>query len=150
MVITSAAAMRKLGGGLARVVLPGTVIYLRGELGVGKTTFVRGFLRGLGYLRHVRSPSFNLFEIYQVKNQIFCHFDLYRLKHPEELVYIGIADYFNEKNICLIEWPEHGKEYLPAEDLCCSFKFLPQSQDRILEIKAASAKGKNIIKQLVT
>ena len=142
--------MRKLGGNLARACEPGTVIYLQGELGAGKTTFVRGFLRGLGYMRHVRSPTFNLFEIYQIKNQIICHFDLYRLKHPEELAYIGAADYFNEKNICLIEWPERGNEFLQQEDLLCSFDFLPGGKKRALEIKAVSVKGRGIIRKLVT
>ena len=140
--------MRKIGSNLAHFCTPGTVIYLQGELGAGKTTFVRGFLRGFGYLRHVRSPTFNLFEIYQVKKQIICHFDLYRLKHPEELAYIGIADYFNGKNICLVEWPECGKGFLQKEDLLCKFDFLPKGDGRMLEILAASPEGKDMVARL--
>ena len=87
-----------------------------------------------GYKGYVKSPTFNLFEIYQVKNQIICHFDLYRLKYPEELVYIGIADYFNGKNHCLIEWPENGKGFLPAEDLLCYFDFAKNGNGRIVKI----------------
>jgi tRNA threonylcarbamoyladenosine biosynthesis protein TsaE len=147
MIINSATSMRKHGGDLARLVKPGTVIYLQGTLGAGKTTFVRGFLRGLGYLRHVRSPSFNLFEIYQIKNQIICHFDLYRLKHPEELAYIGIADFFNDENICLLEWPDHGKGFLQQADLICVFKFPKQGKGRELEIKALTPKGREMLKK---
>ncbi len=148
LTIKTAVAMRKLGGSLAHVCEPGTVIYLQGELGAGKTTFVRGFLRGLGYSRHVRSPTFNLFEIYQVKEQIICHFDLYRLKHPEELAYIGAADYFNGKNICLIEWPELGKGFLPGEDLLYGFDFLTKDKGRFVEILAGSSLGKKIVEKI--
>ncbi len=143
--IKTATAMRKLGGSLARVCASGSIIYLQGDLGAGKTTFVRGFLRGLGYLRKVSSPTFNLFEIYQVKDQIICHFDLYRLKHPEELAYIGIADYFTGKNICLIEWPEYGKGFLQREDLLCKFDFLPKGGGRMVEISAISPKGRKMV-----
>jgi len=145
--ITTATAMRRLGGSLARICKPGCIIYLKGELGAGKTTFVRGFLRALGYSHHVRSPTFNLFEVYEIKKQIICHFDLYRLKQPEELVYIGVADYFNKKNICLIEWPERGKKFLQEEDLLCDFNFVTKDNGRVVEIIAVSSMGKDIVEQ---
>lgn len=145
--IKTALAMRKLGGVIADLCVPGSVIYLQGELGAGKTTLVRGFLRKLGYKGHVRSPTFNLFEIYQIKNQTICHFDLYRLKQPEELVYIGAIDYFNERNICLIEWPEHGKGFLPPADLLCDFDFA-KSGGRVVKIISYSLRGEDIIKKI--
>lgn len=141
-------AMRKFGAAIAAACLPGTVIYLHGDLGAGKTTLVRGFMRGVGYPGHVKSPTFNLFELYQVKNKIICHFDLYRLRHPEEIVYIGALDYFNDKNICLIEWPEHGGQFLPAADLVLNFSYMPNRAGRLLEVKALTSVGKELITKI--
>ena len=147
--ITNPVAMRKLGGVIADASEPSSVIYLQGDLGAGKTTLVRGFLRSLGYLGHVRSPTFNLFEVYQIKTKVICHFDLYRLTNPEELIYIGISDYFTEKNICLIEWPEHGKGFLQPADLVCKFNFIPGKRGRDVEIIATSSKGRRMLKKII-
>ncbi|MBU0744304.1 MAG: tRNA (adenosine(37)-N6)-threonylcarbamoyltransferase complex ATPase subunit type 1 TsaE [Gammaproteobacteria bacterium] len=147
--IKTALAMRRLGGVIASSCVPGSVVYLQGELGAGKTTLVRGFLRRIGYKGHVRSPTFNLFETYQVKGQTICHFDLYRLIKPEELVYVGVVDYFNEENICLIEWPDHGKGFLPEADLFCSFDFVTKGQARVVEISATSSKGEMMVEKIV-
>ena len=147
LTISNSIAMRKLGGIIASVSEPGCVIYLQGDLGAGKTTLVRGFLRSLGYLGHVRSPTFNLFEVYQVRTKVICHFDLYRLTNPEELIYIGASDYFTEKNICLIEWPEHGKGFLKHADLICKIDFVPGGKGRSVEAIAVSSKGKIMAKK---
>lgn len=147
-VIKSALAMQKLGGAIAKSCSPGAIIYLQGQLGTGKTTLVRGFLKKLGYKDKVRSPTFNLFEIYQIKDQIICHLDLYRLQHPEELLYVGIVDYFNKKNICLIEWPENGKGFLPPQDLFCSFDFGTKDKERIVKIVSNSSLGQSIVKKI--
>lgn len=141
-------ATRKLAAFIANDCPLGIIIYLEGDLGVGKTTFVRGFLRALGYVQHVKSPTFNLFEIYHVKQKVICHFDLYRLADPKELEYVGIADYFNEDNICLIEWPDHGEGFLQHPDLICKFDFAKGGKERVVEILAKSDKGKKIIKKL--
>lgn len=146
--IKTALAMRKLGAVLANSCVPGAIIYLQGPLGAGKTTLVRGFLKKLGFKGHVKSPTFNLFEIYQVKDQVICHFDLYRLQQPEELIYIGIADYFNKTNICLLEWPENGKGFLPSEDLLCCFDFAKHGGGRVVKIISNSSIGERIIKKI--
>ena len=93
------------------------VIYLQGELGAGKTTFVRGFLRGLCYSGLVKSPTFTFVQSYELSNKLIHHFDLYRITDSEMLESKGIRDYFLENTVCFIEWPSHGGSYLPKADI---------------------------------
>ncbi len=111
------AATESLGAGLAHRLPAGSVVFLRGELGAGKTTLVRGFLRELGYPGAVKSPTYTLVESYLLEGRRILHFDLYRLSDPEELEYMGIRDYFDGSTTCFVEWPERGEGLLPAADL---------------------------------
>ena len=106
------------------------IIHLIGNLGSGKTTWTRGFLRGLGFTGKVKSPTFSLIEPYIINNQKIHHFDLYRLKDPRELEFLGANDYFNEPNsLCIIEWPEYGGEFLPVSDLTLKFAYIETKDD---------------------
>lgn len=111
------AATLALGAELARCLKAGACVYLRGELGAGKTTLVRGLLRALGHAGAVKSPTYTLVEPYEVGGVPVYHFDLYRLGDAEELEMIGIRDYFDGRALCVLEWPERGEGMIPPADL---------------------------------
>ncbi|MBS3747850.1 MAG: tRNA (adenosine(37)-N6)-threonylcarbamoyltransferase complex ATPase subunit type 1 TsaE [Wenzhouxiangellaceae bacterium] len=106
--------MMALGARLARDLAGGQVVTLSGDLGAGKTTLVRGMLRGLGFQGRVKSPSYGLVESYKVAGLEIHHLDLYRLGEPEELDFIGLEDLLGQQSVLLVEWPERARDRLPA------------------------------------
>ena len=88
-------------------------VHLRGDLGSGKTTLARGLLRGLGYAGRVKSPTYTLVELYIDSRLNLYHFDFYRFHDPSEWHDAGFREYFNERSICLVEWPEKAAGLLP-------------------------------------
>ena len=111
------AATLALGAALAPALSPGLVIWLEGDLGSGKTTLVRGVLRGLGYAGNVKSPTFTLVELYAISRLNLHHFDFYRFSQPEEYLDAGLDEYFQIGAICLVEWPDKAGDYLAPADL---------------------------------
>ncbi len=144
--VADAPAMERLGGELASYCPKGSLIYIQGELGAGKTTCVRGFLRGLGYSGNVKSPTYTLVEHYHFNGCRIYHFDLYRLEDPRELETIGLRDYLDGQGICLVEWPEKAKDVLVTPDLWLKIDYL-QAQRRV-EIEALSTLGNTCLQQL--
>jgi len=118
--LASTEATEQFGSALWTILPETGVIFLQGELGAGKTTLVRGFLRGAGFTGAVKSPTFTLVEEYNLGERKIFHFDLYRLSDPEELEWIGIRDYFAQNCLCFIEWAERGTGFLPAPDAVIS------------------------------
>lgn len=115
------------------------VIYLRGDLGAGKTTLVRGLLRALGYSGRVKSPTYTLIEQYDLAGLNLRHFDLYRFRDAEEWEAAGFRDEFNGVNVCLVEWPEQAADLLPPVDLEIAFSIQPHG--RTLALYARSNTG---------
>ena len=101
---------------LAALAKTGDVIALKGELGAGKTSFARAFIRALGGTGDVPSPTFTLVQVYELATATIWHFDGYRLRHPEEAWELGIEDAFAD-GISLIEWPERFGAFVPARRL---------------------------------
>jgi tRNA threonylcarbamoyladenosine biosynthesis protein TsaE len=100
---------------------PCRVVFLRGELGSGKSTFARGVLRALGVQGPIKSPSYTLLENYELPTITAVHLDLYRLLDPEELEHLGLPDYHRPGFLWLVEWPERGVGRLPEADLQFQF-----------------------------
>jgi tRNA threonylcarbamoyladenosine biosynthesis protein TsaE len=111
------AATEALGRTLAAGAGAGRVLHLRGELGTGKTTLVRGLLRALGHAGRVKSPTYTLVEPYELSSLHFYHFDFYRLKDRSEWEQAGFREYFNAQAMCVVEWPERAADLLPLPDL---------------------------------
>jgi tRNA threonylcarbamoyladenosine biosynthesis protein TsaE len=116
------AATLACGARFASVLAPGLNIYLHGDLGAGKTTFVRGVLHAVGHVGKVKSPTYTLVEPYEVEPNVkykcqLYHFDLYRFIDEEEWDAAGFREYFNPQSICMIEWPEKAVRVLPEPDV---------------------------------
>jgi tRNA threonylcarbamoyladenosine biosynthesis protein TsaE len=111
------AATLALGAALAQGFAPGLVVYLSGDLGAGKTTLVRGALRGLGYTGRVKSPTYTLVELYPFSKLSLYHFDFYRFTDPREWLDAGFREAFGGEAVCLVEWPEKAGAWLPPPDL---------------------------------
>ncbi|HUH95620.1 MAG TPA: tRNA (adenosine(37)-N6)-threonylcarbamoyltransferase complex ATPase subunit type 1 TsaE [Casimicrobiaceae bacterium] len=116
------------------------IVALSGELGAGKTTLVRGMLRGLGWQGPVKSPSYALVEHYEFPSLYFYHFDFYRLDRSDEWDSAGFAEYFRPDSVAVIEWPERVAARLPKIDVALRLSFAEPG--RLLELHARTAAGK--------
>ena len=110
-------------------------INLIGNLGAGKTTFVRGLIQELGFDEFVKSPTFTIVESYESDNLKVFHFDLYRIEDDNELQAIGVEDYLTEENaITLVEWPEKSKRYFNNPDYIIELNHCDNDEKRLINI----------------
>jgi tRNA threonylcarbamoyladenosine biosynthesis protein TsaE len=135
-----------LGASLPQDLRPAAVIYLEGDLGAGKTTLVGGLLRKVGAGGTAKSPTYTLVEPYVISGLNLYHFDFYRFNVPEEFLDAGLDEYFSERGICLVEWPERARPYLPDADL--RIRLVHDGSGRQASIEAASARGRQWLRVL--
>jgi tRNA threonylcarbamoyladenosine biosynthesis protein TsaE len=148
--LPDAHATDALGRCLAHQLAPGLIIYLHGDLGSGKTALTRALIHAAGYAGHVKSPTYTLAEPYEVilagQKITIMHFDLYRMTNPDEFLDAGFREVFNQSTVCIVEWPERGKDILPPADL--DIFFTVAGTGRLVELRALSYKGSACLTQL--
>jgi tRNA threonylcarbamoyladenosine biosynthesis protein TsaE len=130
---------RQLAGALSRSGADQAIVHLSGDLGVGKTTFARGFIRALGHTGRVPSPTYTLVEPYEFDGFTAYHVDLYRLTDPVQVDDLGLLDLIGPGCVMLIEWPEHAGERLPPPDLTLSLAL--DGDGRALRLAVESTRG---------
>jgi tRNA threonylcarbamoyladenosine biosynthesis protein TsaE len=123
-----------LGRTFAATLRPGDVVALAGNLGSGKTQFVKGVCAGLGAKGNISSPSFTLIHEYPAPFGLVVHVDLYRIRSRSELSELGLEEYFSGRCVTVIEWPEAVKELLPKESIEVLFDYGLGECDRIVSI----------------
>jgi tRNA threonylcarbamoyladenosine biosynthesis protein TsaE len=131
----SAEETQRLGKAFGETLKTNTIVAFYGDLGSGKTTFIRGLIEGVGSidLRNVSSPTFNFLNIYEGKKTVY-HFDLYRLPGKREFFAAGFDEYLSAGGICCIEWAEKLEAELPENAILVSFSYAGL-EGRQIEIK---------------
>ena len=122
-------------------------IYLRGDLGAGKTSFARALLRACGVTGRIKSPSYALLESYKVSNLYLYHLDFYRFSDPREWIDAGFRDLLQKQGVVLIEWPEQAGGLLPSPDLDIALEYA--GTGRQARLTACSIKGQSWLNRLV-
>ena len=135
-----------LGENISTHLFAGLLIFLKGDLGAGKTTLARGLIKGLGHTGPVKSPTYSLIEQYEFDVFTLNHFDLYRFTNPNEWLAAGFEEYINSYDVTLIEWPEKSAEFLPKPDL--EIELLYENESRIVIIKGFTEKGNKCLANL--
>lgn len=130
-----------LGARLADVCVAPMLIFLEGDLGAGKTTLARGFLRRLGHRGAVKSPTYTLIEPYEIDGRKVYHLDLYRVADPAELDYLGLREMLAEEAVLLIEWPERGAGWLPPADLRIVIRHRAEGREIMLAAPGPRGEG---------
>ena len=127
-----------LGARLARALEPGAVVAFTGDLGAGKTAFVRGLARGLGVQDRVTSPTFTIVNEYEGGRLPLFHFDLYRLGSADELFDIGWEDYLARGGVCAVEWSERMEELLEPGTIRVDLRRGEDEDRRVITVEGVS------------
>ena len=145
-------ATEAMGACLAGMLHGGMLVTLSGDLGAGKTTLARGCLRALGWTGPVKSPSYSLVEDYPFSRLYFYHFDFYRFADPREWETAGLADFFRDDAVCMVEWPERVAGLLPLPDLELTLVHPadPSASGRQLALVAHTESGERCLKAMTT
>ena len=119
-----------VGAIFAQSIPNGTVVAMYGDLGAGKTAFVRGMARGMGIDARVNSPTFTIVNEYIGERQLF-HFDMYRLGSSDELFDIGWEDYLSRGGVCAVEWTENVEDALEGDEIVVRIDKISDTERRI-------------------
>src|ERR671919_509218 len=138
--LPDAASTLRLGEALVEGAAPGRVLFISGDLGAGKTTLVRGLLRGLGYAGRAKSPTYALVEPYTFSSLHLYRFDFFRFKDRSEWLNSGFREYFNPGSVCVVEWPEKAGDLLSPPDLHIKLYF--EGEGRRARLEAVSEAGR--------
>ena len=138
---------QSLGRALGHVSQPGDLYLLSGPLGAGKTCLVQGLAFGLGVEEYARSPSFVLVNRYRGRLDIH-HIDLYRLQEVEEVIDLGLEEYFEGDGVCAVEWPERGASIFPQEHLSIDIEYGAAENDRNIRIEAHGSRYLDLLRNL--
>lgn len=143
-------AMVELGSAIGGRLPKGILLFLEGDLGAGKTTLTRGILKAFGHTGAVKSPTYTLVEPYVLNGSALYHFDFYRLTDPEELEFMGIRDYLEQGDYCLIEWPEKGDGILPDPDVRVRIEWVQDGGEigREVKLHGLTEVGQQLVKLL--
>ena len=144
--VTEGAAVGTRAERATAAVSGGAVVYLRGELGAGKTTCVRSLLRALGVTGLVRSPTYALVETYSLDGLTCVHVDLYRLQTLTEVDELGLRDLVGPGHLLLVEWPERGGAAVPPADLDLVLQYADDGRQACL--RAATPLGSQWLENL--
>ena len=131
----SEAQTEAIGAQLAQTLAPGTVIAFTGDLGAGKTAFVRGMAQGLGVAGRVTSPTFTIVNEYEGGRLPLFHFDLYRLASSDELFEIGWEDYLRRGGVCAVEWSENAAGALERDTVRVDLRRGAEDGQRVITIQ---------------
>lgn len=138
-VSNSPAETEDLGAALAERLKPGTVVAFSGDLGAGKTAFVRGMARGLGISERVTSPTFTIVNEYEGGRLPLFHFDMYRLGSSDELFDIGWEDYLVRGGVCAVEWSENVSYAMEGDCIRVDIRRGAHDNQRLITIEGGDA-----------
>ena len=138
-VSNSPAETEALGAALAGRLKPGAVVAFSGDLGAGKTAFVRGMARGLDICERVTSPTFTIVNEYEGGRLPLFHFDMYRLSSSDELFDIGWEDYLVRGGVCAVEWSENVSDALEGDCIRVDIRRGTHDNQRLIRIEGGDA-----------
>lgn len=131
---------RSLGEELGKLLRPGDVLVLRGEMGAGKSELTRGIAKGLQVDGPILSPTFTIMQAYDSGRLPLYHFDWYRIDDPEELFEIGTEEYLSGEGVSVVEWPDRALFLLPETYLQISLAYGAGENERVIEITPVGGK----------
>lgn len=131
--ITQLSQLDEFARSFSLTLIPGDVVYLSGDLGAGKTTFTQLLLKHLNHSGRVKSPTYAIYECYELSNFTIVHMDLYRIGDPQELYYLALDEIFDGEKIVLVEWPEKALSVIPVANKILSFELL-NAEKRVLKL----------------